>query len=122
MVDHMASELKLDDVQKVKLEKMKDEFMARRPQMAREREAVVREANELMRSPDIDKARLNALVEKSKGHADDVIAFVAAKFTELHDMLNPEQREKLVAHIEKYMSRGSVKGENVRGPAGSGGY
>jgi Spy/CpxP family protein refolding chaperone len=102
-VQHMAKELKMDDMQKAKLEKMKDEFLAKRPEMTRMREETVKEANELMRSPEIDKAKLDALTAKNQAQADDMIRFVSAKFTEIHDMLTPEQRDKLVTMIEKHM-------------------
>ena len=106
MVKRMSSELALNDTQKAKLEKIKDEFLARRPEMANMRAETVKEANELMRSPEIDKARLDALVEKSQNGANDMIRFVAAKFTEIHDMLTPEQREKLDKNIEEHLRHG----------------
>ncbi len=105
-VTYMVSELGLNDNQKAQLEKIKDEFLVKRPEMAKLREETVREANELMRSADIDKTKLDALVEKSQTQANDMLRFVAARFTEIHDMLTPEQREKLVAHIEKYGKHG----------------
>jgi Spy/CpxP family protein refolding chaperone len=120
-VKHISKELKLDDVQKAKLEKIKDEFLAKRPEMIKTREETVKEANALMRSAEIDKARLDALVAKSQAHANDMVAFIASKFTEIHEMLTPEQREKLVAHIEKYMKHRQEKGEPIKSaPMGSG--
>jgi Spy/CpxP family protein refolding chaperone len=117
----MAKELKLDDGQKAKLEKIKDEFLAKRPEMSKTREDAIKEANELMRSAEIDKAKLDALVAKSQTHANDMVGFIASKFTEIHDMLTPEQREKLVAQIEKHMKHGHEKGEPVKSaPMGSG--
>jgi Spy/CpxP family protein refolding chaperone len=104
MVKHLAAELKLDDSQKAKLEKIKDEFLAKRPGMIKMREETIKEANELMRSAEIDKTRLNALAEKNQTQVNDAIQFISAKFTEIHDMLTPEQREKLVAMIEKHMT------------------
>jgi Spy/CpxP family protein refolding chaperone len=104
MVKHLASELKLDDGQKAKFEKIKDEFLAKRPDMIKMREETVKEANDLMRSAEIDKARLNALTERNQTEVNDMIRFISAKFTEIHDMLTPEQREKLVVMIEKHMS------------------
>jgi Spy/CpxP family protein refolding chaperone len=104
MVKYLASELKLDDSQKVQFEKIKDEFLAKRPDMIKMREETVREANDMMRSAEIDKTRLNALVDKNQTQANDMMRFVASKFTEIHDMLTPEQREKLVVMIEKHMS------------------
>ena len=106
MVKHMSSELALNETQKAQLEKIKDEFLARRPEMTKMREETVKEANELMRSSEIDKTRLDALTEKSKTEANDMIRFVSAKFTEIHDMLTPEQREKLTKHIEEHMLHG----------------
>ncbi len=106
MVKRMSSELALNDTQKAQLEKIKDEFLARRPEMDKMRVETVKEANALMRSAEIDKARLNALVEKSQTGANDMIRFVTAKFTEIHDMLTPEQREKLTKHIEEHMLHG----------------
>jgi len=121
-VKHMASELKLNDAQTAQLEKIKDEFLAKRPEMARMRDESVKEANELMRSPEIDKSRLNALIEKNTAQADDMIRFISAKFVEIHDMLTPEQREKLVSHIEKYMSHGHEKSPTGEGESKNSGY
>lgn len=106
VVKRMSSELGLNDTQKAQLEKIKNEFLARRPEMIKSREETVKEANELMRSTEIDKARLNALVEKNKAEANDMISFVSAKFTEIHDMLTPGQREKLTKDIEEHMEHG----------------
>ena len=102
IVKHITAELKLDDTQKAHLEEIKDEFLAKRPEMSRLRQETLKEANELMRSTEIDKARLNALLDRNKAFANDMVGFVAAKFTEIHDMLTPEQREKLVNMIEKH--------------------
>jgi len=125
-VKHMASELNLDDAQKAKLDKIKDEFLARRPEMKQIREETVIEANALMRSAEIDKAKLDALNARHAAHANELIQFLSSKFTEIHDMLTPEQREKLVAHIEKYMKHKHGKSEAAAGapvksaPAGGG--
>jgi Spy/CpxP family protein refolding chaperone len=104
MVTKLATELKLDSSQTAKLEKIKDEFLAMRPGMINMRIETVREANDLMRGAEIDKARLNALVDKNQAKMNEMVRFVAEKFTEIHDMLTPEQREKLVMMIEKHMT------------------
>ncbi len=121
-VERMATELKLNDAQKAQLEKIKGEFLARRPEMAKLREESVKEANELMRSPEIDKARLNALIEKNTSQLDDFVRFVFAKVTELHDMLTPEQRDKLVTMVEKHMRHGRQVSGTETGPSSGGGY
>jgi len=58
----------------------------------------------MMRSAEIDKTRLNALLDKNEAQMNEMMRFVADKFTEIHDMLKPEQREKLVTMIEKHMT------------------
>lgn len=121
-VQHMAKELKLNDAQKAQLEKIKDEFLARRPEMATLREETVKEANELMRSAEIDKAKLDALTAKNQAQADDMIRFVSAKFTEIHDMLTPEQRDKLVTMIEKHMGGKYMEKKPETGGGSSRGY
>jgi Spy/CpxP family protein refolding chaperone len=106
IVKRIASDLDLNDAQKAQLDRIKDEFVARRPEMKKLREETVKEANALMRSPEIDKAKLNDLTVKNQTQVTDMVGFVSAKFAEIHDMLTPEQREKLVSHIEKYEKRG----------------
>ncbi len=119
-VKHMASELKLNDSQTAQLEKIKGEFLARRPEMAKLREESLKEANALMTSPEIDKTRLDALVQKNTTQLDDFVRFIFAKFSDIHDMLTPEQRVKLVSIVEKHMGRGHGKQESATGSAGGG--
>lgn len=121
-VQRMTKELKLDGAQKAKLEQIKDEFLALRPWMAKRREETVKEATELMRSPEIDKAKLEALMAKNKAQADDMIRFISAKFTEIHDMLTPEQRDKLVTMMEKHMGAKQIEKKPETGGGSSPGY
>jgi Spy/CpxP family protein refolding chaperone len=106
IVKRIASDLDLNEAQKAHLDRIKDEFLAKRPEMKKMREETVREANAFMRSPEIDKAKLNDLTARNQAQVSDMVGFVSAKFAEIHDMLTPEQREKLVSHIEKYEKRG----------------
>jgi Spy/CpxP family protein refolding chaperone len=105
VVQHLVSTLKLDAAQTAKLEKMKEEFLARAPDMKRTREESFADIKEMMLSPQLDQAKLNARTEKIEAHANDMIKFVSAKFAELHDLLTPEQRAKLVAEMEKHAER-----------------
>ncbi len=105
VVKHLVNTLQLDATQAEKIEKIKEEFLAKRPDMIKTREETVKEANELMRSAEIDKAKLDALVAKRRIQANDMMGFFASKFTEIHDMLTPEQRNKLAGEMEKYASR-----------------
>ena len=104
-VQHLVTTLKLDADQTAKLEKMKEEFLARRPEMVKMREETLHDIEEMMRSPQLDQAKLNARTEKMQAHTNDLIRFVSAKFAELHDMLTPEQRIKLAEEMEKHAQR-----------------
>lgn len=106
LVQHIVTTLDLNVAQTAKLEKIKDEFLARRPEMKSLRDETVQEANRMMRSTEIDQVKLQALLDQNQIKVDAYIRFVAAKFTEIHDMLTPEQREKLVLVIEKHMKSG----------------
>ncbi|HAK59694.1 MAG TPA: hypothetical protein DCO77_04835 [Nitrospiraceae bacterium] len=106
IVEHMAKKLELNDTQKARLDKIKGEFIVKRQELITSRGGTFEEANALMRSETIDQARLNALVDKNKEQAADMVQFVFAKFNEIHDILTPEQREKLVSKIEKYKGKG----------------
>ena len=105
VVQRLVSTLKLDAAQTAKLENMKGEFLARRPDMEKTREESFKDVKEMMLSPQVDQARLNARMEKVQAHADDMIRFVSAKFVELHDMLTPGQRSKLAEEMEKHAQR-----------------
>ncbi len=104
-VQHLVTTLDLDAGQTAKLEKMKEEYLARRPEMVKMREETIHDLKEMMMSPQLDQARLNARTEKMQAHTGDLIRFVSAKFAELHDMLTPEQRSKLAEEMEKYAQR-----------------
>jgi protein CpxP len=104
-VQHLVTMLKLDAAQTAKLEKIKEEFLARRPDMVKMREESFKDVKEMMLSPQLDQAQLNARTEKIQANAVDMIRFVSAKFAELHDMLTPEQRSKLVEEMEKHAQR-----------------
>ncbi len=105
VVKHLVSTLGLDAEQTAKLEKMKEEFLARRPDIRKMREESMADLKEMMLSAQIDQAKLNARTEKIQAHAGGMITFLSAKFAELHDILTPEQRAKLVAEMEKHAER-----------------
>ncbi len=105
VVQHLVSTLNLDNLQTEKLQKMKAEFLAQRPDMRKMHAETLADLKEMMLSPQVDEARLNSRREKVQAQADDMIRFVFARFTELHDLLTPEQRGKLAAEMEKHAER-----------------
>lgn len=104
-VEHIADELKLDDAQKAKLDKIKDEFLAKRLEMITARNEGFDEAIALMKSDAIDKARLDALVEKSQARTGETVRLFFAKFAEFHGMLTPEQRAKVAEDLSRHREK-----------------
>ncbi len=102
VVKHLVTTLNLDADQTAKLEKMKDEFLARRSDMVKMREESFNDVKEIMLNPQLDQARLNARTEKIQAQTNDMIRFISTKIAELHDMLTPEQRKKLIEEMEKH--------------------
>ncbi len=105
MVKYLVSTLNLNAEQTAKLEKMKEEFLAKRPDIQSMRAESMAELKEIMLSPQIDRTKLDARTEKIQAHASDMIKLMSVKFAEIHDMLTPEQRSKLVAEMEKHAER-----------------
>jgi Spy/CpxP family protein refolding chaperone len=104
-VQHLVTTLKLDAAQTAKLEKIKEEFLAKRSDMLKMRQETMNDLKEMMMSPQLDQARLNARTEKIQAQTSDLIRFISAKFEELHDILTPEQRSKLAVEMEKHARR-----------------
>ena len=102
VVQYLVSDLNLNANQTAKLEKIKEEFLARGQEMAKMREDSFQDIKEMLVSPELDQARFAKRTEKIQRQANDLIGFVAAKFAELHDMLTPEQRSKLADEMEKH--------------------
>ncbi len=105
IVSDIVKKLDLNETQKAKLETMKQEFMAKAPVMKKTREESFDQLIGFMRSPAIDQAAITGLAEKNKAQANDLIGFIFAKFTEFHDMLTPEQREKAAKEMEHWKEK-----------------
>jgi len=104
-VQHFVSTLDLDAGQTEKIQKMKADFLAQRPDIGKMRTETMKDLKEMMLSPVVDEARLNSRREMVQAQADSMIRFVFVRFAELHDLLTPEQRSKLVAEMEKHTER-----------------
>ncbi len=105
IVSDIVKKLDLNETQKAKLETMKQEFMAKAPVMKKTREESFDQLIGFMRSPAIDQAAITGLAEKNKAQANDLIGFIFAKFTEFHDMLTPDQREKAAKEMEHWKEK-----------------
>lgn len=105
VIDAMAQRLDLNDEQREKLRAMKEEFFSRAPAMREVREDTYDQLLAFMKNSQIDPEAMNRLVEKNKAEASRFIEFISAKFTEFHNMLTPEQRQKAAAEMERWRER-----------------
>lgn len=74
VVRHLVTTLNLDAAQTAKLEKMKEEFLAKRPDMVKMREETFNDIKEMMMSAQLDQAKLNARTEKIQAQTSDLIS------------------------------------------------
>ena len=100
-MEELIDVLDLKEDQVAHLEKIKDDFMAKRMETAKARGELLDDAIDLMQSRQIEKDRLDSMVLKSRNLADGMISFFFLKYAELHDMLTPEQREKLASEMKR---------------------
>lgn len=103
MVNEKLDEIGASDAQKQKVRAIKDKLMAEGTALREERMAAHKEILEQLSRDQPDAERVHALVkdrtESFARFADDVTSGVL----ELHAVLTPEQRQKLLAHAREHM-------------------
>ena len=105
LVKHISDELKLDENQQKQLERIKDEFMTKRSEMGKMREEIFEEMLSLMKDAQVDQKSTDSVVEKNQNRTNELIQFFFSKFAEFHAILTPEQREKVIALMEKHKQK-----------------
>ena len=96
----LASKLDLDDAQKVKLEAIKNELVAKMGSFKSMRKDVQLELVSQLNADKFDEQKANKLLESKEKEWAETRKFLTAKMAEFHAMLKPEQRKKLAALIE----------------------
>ena len=103
MVSEKLDEIGASDAQKQKVGEIKDRLMARGEALRGERMAAHKEIMEQLSRDQPDAERVHALVkertEAFARFADDV----ASGVLEVHAVLTPEQRQKLLAHAREHL-------------------
>ena len=95
IVKKISSELDLDDQQKQKLDKIKDEMLAKRNEFKETRETVFNQILVQVESNKVDQEALKDMLESNEAKMKDMHSFLIEKFAEFHGILTPEQRTKL---------------------------
>lgn len=100
MIDYIAETLDLTDPQREQLDEIKEEFMAKAQEMHAKKQAMHAEFMVELRKEQIDREKVKDLINQKRSQMDEIIDLAVVRFSEFHQALSPEQREKLVAKIE----------------------
>jgi Spy/CpxP family protein refolding chaperone len=98
----LARELDLTEAQKSRLDAIKNDILARKADFTALKDGFHAEALAQVRAGSVDVDKLNADLAGREDKARELRAFLVAKFAEFHAILEPAQREKLAARMEKH--------------------
>jgi periplasmic protein CpxP/Spy len=100
-VKMITKELDLNDEQKAKLNKIKNEVLAKFKEAKAENADAHSKAIALIRQEKLDAATLDKFISEKEDKFKKIKPFVIEKIIEFHSMLTPEQRVKLAEKMEK---------------------
>ena len=101
----IADRLELNQEQKTKLDEISQELIESGNQMHAIRASIRDTVLTELRNDEIDKESLIQVFSENRARIDDIISDFADGLVEFHQMLQPNQRAKLVAEIEKHQKR-----------------
>ncbi len=102
MVDYISETLDLNEIQKERLDQIKDEVMVKAKQMHADKELMREELMAQLKSEAIDKEVVKEMVAKHRARMDEIINLLVDRLAEFHRTLTPEQKDKLVAKLETF--------------------
>jgi periplasmic protein CpxP/Spy len=105
IVSKISSELDLTDEQKLELNRIKDEALEKYREHREERKTVHARIVNLITSDTLDVDEVNKIFDEREKKQKEMRPFIIEKIVEFHRILKPEQKEKLVRKLEKFMKR-----------------
>ena len=105
VVDHIVTKLDLDPNQKLQLQEIAQEVLAKGAELRAHRDEDFAELIDLLKSDSIDPTRFKVDVAMQQARAQDLVAFIAEKLRQFHDLLTPEQRAKAAQMLEEFRAR-----------------
>ena len=102
IVAKISSKLDLDENQKTRLNKIKDEILEEAKPHRESKEEFRREAMELLRSDKITEEGVEKLVAKKEAAYKEMKPFIIKKIVEFHSILNTDQKNKLADKMEEF--------------------
>ena len=102
MVERFADKLDLTADQREQFTLMAEEAKRKHGEMYSLRMATRAEVMGELRKETIDKAKIDALYDDVKTRFDELYGLFSERFIAFHRSLTPEQKEKLIAQMEKH--------------------
>jgi len=101
IVKKLTRTLDLTRDQVEKLNKIKNEILARTKNFRNDREDLYNQAIALIKSDKLDANALKNWISRHEQIRNELKPFIIDKIIEFHDMLTPEQKNKLAEKMEK---------------------
>jgi len=102
IVDYISETLDLNDSQQAQLDEIKDELLAKAQGMHADKASMHAELVVQLRSDEIDQELVKAKIAEHRAKMDEIVDLVVVRLAEFHKTLTPEQKEKLIAKIERF--------------------
>jgi protein CpxP len=99
---HVACRLSMTDDQKGKFNGIVKSVVDKMKPYHNERSNMKSDIISIIRSESFDKKRVEALADKKMKDMQELRPFMIEKIAEVHAILTPEQKEKLIAMLEKH--------------------
>lgn len=101
MLDYITEVLDLNEIQEEKLEEIRTDIMVQFEEMHDDKKAMHDTLKDQLTAETIDKLVIKQLVSDHMQKMDNVIDMAIDRLSDFHADLSPEQRQKLVAKLEK---------------------
>ncbi len=98
----IGKELDLTDAQKAKLDKIKNDILARKGEFSAVHAGLQDVFMTQLRSETVDQGKLNQSFEEREAKMKELRGFLITEFAEFHAMLDASQREKLAGKLQEY--------------------
>lgn len=109
VVNRIAGKLDMTDSQEKKLEKIKEEVLAKMEKYKTEHQSMHDEALQLVKKEKLTEADLEKLFAQREQRYRELKPFIIEKMVEFHTMLTPEQKnqlaEKMAEHYNEHHGR-----------------
>lgn len=105
MVDKFADTLELESDQRTQLMQMAEVVKSKRQEIHSLHQGTRQEVISEIRKVSIDKQKIDALFNDAKERFDEMYNLFSTEFIAFHQTLTSEQKEKLVAQMEKHHQR-----------------